>query len=72
MPPHLNEFKGACSKLGRYKLELMTEGRPTARDLRNIMKMLDVTASWLEQDEAADAAPTDIGHDAATKHQEPT
>jgi hypothetical protein len=51
MAPHLNEFKGACSQRGRYKLELVTEGAPTARDLRNIIKMLEVTATWLEEDE---------------------
>lgn len=51
MSPHMNEFKGACSGRGRYKLELLTEGPPQARDLRNVMKMLEVTAAWLEEDE---------------------
>lgn len=51
MAPHLNEFKGACSERGRYKLELLTEGFPTARDLRNVMKLLEITATWLEEDE---------------------
>ena len=50
--PHLNEFKGACSERGRYKLELLTEGYPTSRDMRNIIKMLELTATWLAEDEA--------------------
>jgi hypothetical protein len=50
-PPHLNEFKGACSEKGRFKLELLTEGYPTAKELRNIIKILEVTAAWLAEDE---------------------
>lgn len=62
MPPHLNEFTGACSDRGRYKLELLTEGYPKARDLRNVMKMLEITAVWLEEDEKREAeTPTDTG-----------
>lgn len=60
MAPHLNEFKGACSERGRFKLELMTEGLPTSKDLRNIIKLLEITASWLAEDEEA-APPTAEG-----------
>lgn len=62
--PHLNEFKGACSERGRYKLELFTEGYPKGREVRNIIKMLELTAEWLEEDEAmasAETQPTDTG-----------
>jgi len=62
MPPHLNEFKGACSERGRFKVELMTDGYPKAREVRNVIKMLELTATWLEEDEAkaaSEATPTD-------------
>jgi hypothetical protein len=59
MAPHLNEFKGACSEHGRYKIELLTEGCPTARELRNVMKMLEITAAWLEEDELVVSELTD-------------
>lgn len=52
MSPHLTEFKGACSDRGRYKLELLTDGQPRAREVRNVIKMLELTACWLEEDEA--------------------
>lgn len=61
MAPHLNEFKGACSERGRYKLELLTEGFPTARELRNVMKLLEITAAWLEEDERSEPGPAEDG-----------
>lgn len=56
MPPHLNEIKGPCSERGRFKLELLTEGYPSGRDVRNIIKVLELTATWLDADERNEPA----------------
>ena len=51
--PCLYEWSGALSATGSYALKLYTQGAVTPREMRNLIKQLDMVATWLEEDEVA-------------------
>ena len=56
IPPCLYELSGSLSARGTYLLKITTRGPIKARDVRNLIMVLELTASWIEEDENADVA----------------
>jgi len=52
--PCLNEFRGPLQRNGSYELKIFTIGPLTGKFLRDVIRMLEMTASWLEEDDKPD------------------
>lgn len=49
-PPKFWQFKGHIAADTYFELQVV--GRPNAKALRNLIKQVELTAMWLEDDEA--------------------
>jgi len=54
-PPRIWDFAGPCGKDTHYKLQVF--GRPDARALRHLIKQLELTAEFVEEDAKAEPHP---------------
>lgn len=53
-PLHLSEMRGMPCPGGQYELRVTTPGPMTGRHLRNIIRVLEITATIHEENEASE------------------